>query len=181
MTTATQVEGMEHASFEVVPTNAALGAEVRSIDLKTIDAPVFARLHQAWLEHVLLVFRGQSLGAGDLVRLVHFFGTPVTSSNLHQRNLEERIANQLFDLPPEVTVVSNLKEDGKPIGIQLPNSLVLEIVETNPVMKSATKTASSKPAKLENGVTVNVPEFISTGERIRVNPQTGEYLDRAKD
>ena len=117
MTTATQVEGMEHASFEVVPTNAALGAEVRSIDLKTIDAPVFARLHQAWLEHVLLVFRGQSLGAGDLVRLVHFFGTPVTSSNLHQRNLEERIANQLFDLPPEVTVVSNLKEDGKPIGI----------------------------------------------------------------
>ena len=45
----------------------------------------------------------------------------------------------------------------------------------------ATKNASSKPARLENGVTVNVPEFISTGERIRVNPQTGEYLDRAKD
>jgi elongation factor P len=71
--------------------------------------------------------------------------------------------------------------DGRPIGIQLPNSLTLEIVETNPVMKSATKTASTKPAKLENGVTVNVPEFISTGERIRDNPQTGEYLDRAKD
>ena len=71
--------------------------------------------------------------------------------------------------------------DGRPIGIQLPNSLTLEIVETNPVMKSATKTASTKPAKLENGVTVNVPEFISTGERIRVNPQTGEYMDRAKD
>src|SRR5687768_574956 len=71
--------------------------------------------------------------------------------------------------------------DGRPIGIQLPNSLVLEIVETNPVMKTATKTASTKPAKLENGVTVNVPEFIATGERIRVNPQTGEYMDRAKD
>jgi elongation factor P len=47
-------------------------------------------------------------------------------------------------------------------------------------MKSATKNASSKPAKLENGVSVNVPEFISSGERIRVNPNTGEYLDRAK-
>ena len=70
--------------------------------------------------------------------------------------------------------------DGRPIGIQLPNSLTLTIVETNPVMKSATKTASTKPAKLENGVTVNIPEFIGTGERIRVNPQTGEYLDRAK-
>jgi len=69
----------------------------------------------------------------------------------------------------------------KPIGIQLPNSMVFEIVETAPVMKTATKTASSKPAKLENGVTVNVPEFVGSGERVRVNPNTGEYLDRAKD
>src|SRR5215217_2970146 len=49
------------------------------------------------------------------------------------------------------------------------------------VMKTATKTASSKPAKLSNGVTVNVPEFISTGERLRINPATGEYMDRAKE
>jgi elongation factor P len=66
--------------------------------------------------------------------------------------------------------------NGRPIGIELPNSLVLEIVDTAPVMK-----ASTKPAKLENGVTVNVPEFISTGEKVRVNPSTGEYLDRAKE
>ena len=71
--------------------------------------------------------------------------------------------------------------EGKAIGIRLPNTMTLEIVETAPVMKTATKNASSKPAKLENGVTVNVPEFISTGEKIRVNPTTGEYMDRAKD
>lgn len=70
--------------------------------------------------------------------------------------------------------------NGRAIGIQLPNSLTLEIVDTAPVMKSATKTASTKPAKLENGVTINVPEFISSGERVRVNPETGEYVDRAK-
>jgi len=70
--------------------------------------------------------------------------------------------------------------NGRPIGIQLPNSLTLEVVDTAPVMKSATKTASTKPAKLENGVMVNVPEFVSTGEKVRVNPQTGEYVDRAK-
>jgi elongation factor P len=70
--------------------------------------------------------------------------------------------------------------DGRPIGIELPNAIELLIVETSPVMKSATKNASSKPAKLENGVTVNVPEFVSSGERIRVNPGTGEYLDRVK-
>jgi elongation factor P len=71
--------------------------------------------------------------------------------------------------------------DGRPIGIQLPQYVVLEIVETAPVMKTATKNASTKPAKLTNGETVNVPEFISTGERVRVNPTTGEYMDRAKD
>ncbi len=70
--------------------------------------------------------------------------------------------------------------DGRPIGIDLPNSIELTIVDTAPVMKSATKTASTKPARLGNGVTVNVPEFLSSGERIRVNPNTGEYLDRAK-
>ena len=70
--------------------------------------------------------------------------------------------------------------DGKPIGIQMPNSMVLEIVDTAPVMRSATKTASTKPAKLENGVTVNVPEFLSTGEKVKVNPNTGEYIERAK-
>lgn len=70
--------------------------------------------------------------------------------------------------------------EGRPIGIQLPNSLVLEVVETAPVMKTATKSASAKPATLNNGITVNVPEFIETGEKVRVNPQTGEYLDRAK-
>ncbi len=71
--------------------------------------------------------------------------------------------------------------NGKPVGIDLPNSLTFEVVETSPVMKTATKTASSKPAKLDNGVTVNVPEFVSIGERVRVNPSTGEYIDRAKD
>ncbi len=83
-------------------------------------------------------------------------------------------------------MVSNMRilaeyYDGKPIGIQLPNTLVFEIVETSPVMKTATKTSSYKPATLDNGVTINVPEFLGIGERVRVNPATSEYLDRAKE
>ena len=70
--------------------------------------------------------------------------------------------------------------DGRPVGIKLPNSLVLEVVDTAPVMKTATKTASNKPAKLENGVTINVPEFVGTGDKVKVNPSTGEYQERAK-
>lgn len=70
--------------------------------------------------------------------------------------------------------------NGRPIGIQLPNALVLEVVDTTPAMKTATKSSSYKPARLDNGVTINVPEFINNGEKVRVNPSTGEYLDRAK-
>jgi len=71
--------------------------------------------------------------------------------------------------------------NGKPMSVQLPQFMNFTIKDTAPVMKTATKTASSKPALLENGVTINVPEFIASGERVRVNPSTGEYMDRAKD
>lgn len=70
--------------------------------------------------------------------------------------------------------------EGKPISFQLPTSLELDVVETAPVMKTATKTASSKPARLSNGVTVNVPEFIGVGERVRVNPREHAYIERVK-
>jgi len=70
--------------------------------------------------------------------------------------------------------------NGNPIGIELPNSLVFEIVETAPVVRGATKTASSKPAKLENGVRVMVPPFIEAGERIVVNTSDNSYVERAK-
>lgn len=105
------------APFQVVQSNGALGAEIRGVDLKTIDDSTFDALHDAWLDNVLVVFRNQSMAAEDLVTLVKRFGTPVSSSKLHQRSLEERTANQLFKLPPEVTVVTNLKENGVPVGI----------------------------------------------------------------
>jgi elongation factor P len=92
---------------------------------------------------------------------------------------EETLGDGAQWMQPGMKIVAEYY-DGRPIAIDLPNAIELEIVETAPVMKSATKNASSKPAKLENGVSVNVPEFISSGERIRVNPNTGEYLDRAK-
>jgi taurine dioxygenase len=108
---------MQTDPIEVAPCRAALGAEVRGIDLTTIDDAIFDRLHDIWLEHLLLVFRGQRFSADDLVTLVRRFGTPVTSSALHKRSLDERTANKVFSLPPEVTVVTNVKENGKPVGI----------------------------------------------------------------
>ena len=119
------------ARFDVVPARAALGAEVRGLDLKRLDDATFGDLHRAWLDNVLLYFRGQSLTAEDVVKLVRRFGTPVTSSKLHKEALKsrdglletraaavaERAGNELLNLPPEVTVVSNVKQGGKSVGI----------------------------------------------------------------
>ena len=70
--------------------------------------------------------------------------------------------------------------EGAPIGIELPPSVELTVVETAPELKGATASNSPKPAKLETGVTVQVPPFIKEGDRIRVDPSKGTYLDRVK-
>ena len=70
--------------------------------------------------------------------------------------------------------------DGQPIGVTLPPAVELTVVETQPEMKGATASNSPKPAKLETGVTVSVPPFIKQGDRIRVDPAKGVYLERAK-
>ena len=82
-------------------------------------------------------------------------------------------------LEPEMTFTAELL-DGKPVGLQLPSAMDYTIVETAPVMRSATKTASTKPAKLSNGMTINVPEFLEEGTKVRVDPRSGMYLERAK-
>jgi len=92
---------------------------------------------------------------------------------------EEMLGDNAQWMQPGMRIVAEYYE-GRPIGIQLPNTLTLEVVDTAPVMKTATKTASTKPAKLENGVTINVPEFVGTGDKVKVNPSTGEYQERAK-
>jgi len=97
-----------------------------------------------------------------------------------QYTLSEEIVGDLGDwMEPGMTFMAEVL-NGNPIAIQLPTMIELEIVDTTPVMRTATKTASTKPATLNNGVTIQVPEFISSGEKVRVNPNTGEYLERAK-
>jgi elongation factor P len=70
--------------------------------------------------------------------------------------------------------------EGSPIGIELPASMELTVVETDPILKSATVSNSNKPAKLENGVSISVPPFIVEGEKIKVNPTEAKYLERVK-
>jgi len=65
------------------------------------------------------------------------------------------------------------------IGVELPLAVELEIVETAPPLKGATASGSLKPAKLENGITVRVPEYMETGDRVRVDTRDSSFIERA--
>jgi elongation factor P len=69
--------------------------------------------------------------------------------------------------------------DGKPVGVELPQTVDLTVVETEPGLKSATASSVTKPAKTETGLVVQVPPFINEGEKIRVDTAEGAYLSRA--
>ena len=69
--------------------------------------------------------------------------------------------------------------DGKAVGIELPQTIEMMVVETEPGLKSATATNVTKPAKTETGLVVQVPPFISEGEKIKVDTSDGAYLSRA--
>lgn len=70
--------------------------------------------------------------------------------------------------------------EGKPLGVDLPKTVVCTISETEPTVKGGTAASSGKPATLENGVVVNVPAFIESGTQIVVDPSEGRYIERAK-
>ncbi len=69
--------------------------------------------------------------------------------------------------------------NGKPIGVDLPITVELEVTETEPGIKGDTATGATKAATLESGLTVQVPLFIEQGDVLRIDTRTGEYLERA--
>jgi elongation factor P len=90
---------------------------------------------------------------------------------------EEALGDMAQWLMPEMKILAEFYE-GRPIGIELPSSLTLKVVYTEPVVRGATQTASPKPARLENGVTIQVPTFIAEGDVVKVDPREGKYLGR---
>ena len=74
--------------------------------------------------------------------------------------------------------VQILMHNGKIIGIDLPNFVELEVIDTPPAEKGNTAQGGSKPATLEGGAIVNVPFFIQVGDKLRIDTRTNEYLDR---
>lgn len=97
------------AVIDLVPTGAALGAEVRGVDLKILDDAQFAAIEAAWHAHQMLLFRGQSLGDQDLVAFSRRFG------DLDWAPVQEN-GRRFVEGLPEIYIVSNVRVDGQPIG-----------------------------------------------------------------
>jgi len=93
----------------ILPTGKALGAEIQGVDLRTADADDFASIYRAWLDHSVLLFRGQNLSDEDLIAFSERFGdldwAPVQESG-----------RRFVEGHPEIYVVSNVMENGAPIG-----------------------------------------------------------------
>lgn len=106
----------------------------------------------------------------------HFMNT----ENYEQVALSaEELGDAAQWLTPGLKIQAEFYE-GAPIGIDLPPSMELTVTRTDPTLKGATVSNVNKPALLENGMTVTVPPFVNEGDRIRVDPTEGRYIERAK-
>ncbi len=103
----------------------------------------------------------------------------MNTENYEQLNLKRDILGDAVEyLTPNLQIRVEFY-DNKPVGIELPQTVVLTIVETEPGLKSATASSVTKPARTETGLVVQVPPFINEGEKIKVDTAEGAYLSRA--
>ena len=99
--------------------------------------------------------------------------------NYEQMHLTKELLGDATDyLIPQLKVTVEFYE-GKPISVELPATVDMTVVETEPGLRGATVSNVTKPAKMETGLVVQVPPFINEGEKIRVNTAEGTYQERA--
>jgi elongation factor P len=92
---------------------------------------------------------------------------------------KETIADELLFINEDTQGLQVLTVDDSPVAIELPATVELVIVETDPSIKGASASARTKPAILSTGLTVQVPEYIANGEKIKVNTAESKFMSRA--
>jgi len=119
-------------------------------------------------------------------RPVQFLYQDAESCTFMDRETYEQYSFDLEALEEERLYLTEAMEgilalvvDGVPLGIELPASTVLEIVDCAPSVKGASAAARSKPATLSTGLVVQIPEYMAPGEHIKVNTLTGDFISRA--
>jgi elongation factor P len=106
----------------------------------------------------------------------YYFMNTETYEQMHL--LKDLLGDATQYLIPQLKVTVEFYE-GKPMAVELPATVDMTVVETEPGLKGATVSNVTKPAKLETGLVVQVPPFITEGEKIRVNTSEGTYQERA--
>jgi len=91
---------------------------------------------------------------------------------------EDMMENALPYLLPEAMVIVEFHGE-RPLNVQLPQTVILEVVECDAAIKGQTATSSFKPGKLETGAAIMVPPYLEAGTRVKVNTDSGEYMERA--
>ena len=104
----------------------------------------------------------------------HFMNTE-TYEQMHMTR--EELGETVYYLIPN-TIVKIEFHDSKPIGVSLPDTMDLKVVQTEPTLQKATASAVMKPATLETGLVVNVPPFVNEGDKIRVDTSEARYVQR---
>ena len=128
------------------------------------------RVEQAYLEEV---------------EMEYLYNTGEDSVFMNLENFEqirlspEIIGDGALYLVPNIVFTVEFYE-GQPVAVRPPLTVELKVVETEPFLKGATQSASSKPAVLETGLTVSVPQFINAGDVVRIDTREDKYLERAK-
>jgi elongation factor P len=105
----------------------------------------------------------------------HFMDT----ETYEQIALTEEVLGDAMNYMVAESVIEMEFYGSEPVGIELPQTVDLTVVETTPAIKGATASAQLKPATLETGLVVQVPPFVSEGDRVRINTETGDYQSRA--
>lgn len=106
----------------------------------------------------------------------YYFMNTETYEQMHL--MKDLLGDATQYLIPQLKVAVEFYE-GKPMSVELPATVILTVVETEPGLKGATVSNVTKPAKLETGLVVQVPAFITEGEKIKVNTSEGTYQERA--
>jgi len=107
--------------------------------------------------------------------------TFMDSETFEQTTVDRELIGEAADFLQENMVCTVQMHEGTPLSVTLPQTVTLEVVEADPVVKGQTASSSYKPGKLENGRRVMIPPHIGPGTRIVVSTSDGSYLERAKD
>lgn len=131
---------------------------------------------------------GDSLDAADIeeiqAQFLYHQGDQfvfMESTTYEQYELSTEMVDDAWQWLKEGTVCAILLFNGRPIGITPPNHIILKVEYTEPAVRGNTATNVTKPAKLETGAEITVPNFIEMGETIKIDTRTGEYLERVKE